>query len=380
MDSRDSAPTQTDGLKHTPLHALHLELGAKLVPFAGYAMPLQYAHGIKHEHCATRARAGLFDVSHMGQISVHAPAAALEALVPSDIVGLADFQQRYTLFTNDAGGIIDDLMVTRLPGYFSLVVNAAFKAADLAYLQRQLGADHPIESHPDRALLALQGPAAASVLASLNPAIATLEFMTGREFSIDGSACLINRCGYTGEDGFEIAVAANAAEHLARRLLAHGQVEPVGLGARDSLRLEAGLCLSGADLDSTTSPVEAGLSWVIARKYVGATATPARFPGAPIILRQRREGTTRVRVGIRPTGRIPVRAGAALCTHEGTHVGTVTSGGFGPSLDVPIAMGYVEPACAAPGTLLTVTIRERVHTVEVTRLPFVPHRYHKPKA
>lgn len=367
----------TAALKRTPLHALHAELGARLVAFAGYAMPVQYAQGIKHEHLATRAKAGLFDVSHMGQMSLHGPAAALEALVPGDIEGLAVHQQRYTVLTNAAGGILDDLMVTRLHDRLYLIVNAAFKAQDLAHLERALDGVCTAVLHEDRALLAVQGPAAAGVLATLCDAAAELRFMQACEARIDGIACLINRSGYTGEDGFEIAVDAADAERLARKLLAHDDVTAVGLGARDTLRLEAGLCLSGSDIDATTSPIEAGLAWVVARKYLGEEATPARFPGAAVILRQRREGTRRLRVGLRPADRVPLRRGVSLHAEDGAEVGRITSGSFGPTVDGPIAMGYVERAYAAPGTPLTVTIRERVHPVAVAALPFVPHRYHK---
>ena len=364
-------------LKQTPLHALHEELGAKLVPFAGYSMPVQYARGIKHEHTQTRERAGLFDVSHMGQLSIRGPHAALEDLVPSDIESLALFQQRYTVLTNEGGGILDDLMVTRLPERLFAVVNAAHKEGDFEHLSKCLAGTCDLEPHDDRALLALQGPAAAGVLAAVCDQAGALEFMTAAECAIAGIDCLVNRSGYTGEDGFEISVAANDAERLARLLLSNAQVEPVGLGARDSLRLEAGLCLSGTDIDATTTPVEAGLSWLIAKKYRGNAAVSAKFPGAPRILRQVHDGAERTRVGLRPQGRIPLRGDTSLRNDHGDEVGRITSGSFGPTAGHPVAMGYVDREQAEKGTVLEVTIRERVHAVEVAALPFVPHRYHR---
>ncbi|MBX9607721.1 MAG: glycine cleavage system aminomethyltransferase GcvT [Gammaproteobacteria bacterium] len=366
-----SAPAES--LKHTPLYSLHEELGARLVPFAGYALPVQYRGGIKHEHLATRARAGLFDVSHMGQVVVRGAPAALERLVPSDIAGLALGQQRYTLFTSAQGGVLDDLMVTRFADRLHLVVNAAFKDIDLAHLRAGLP-DCEVEPLEDQALLALQGPAAARVLAALAPEAAALAFMKGSATTLDGVPVLVHRCGYTGEDGFEIAMRAEHAERVARRLLANPEVEPCGLGARDSLRLEAGLCLSGADLDANTSPVEAALAWTIARRHRAAPGA-AEFPGAARILGELVDGPLRRRVGLRVQGRVPVRAGAELCDADGQACGVVTSGGFGPSLDAPIAMGYVRTALATPGTRLTVAIRNTEHVVEVQALPFVPHRY-----
>ncbi|MCC6707798.1 MAG: glycine cleavage system aminomethyltransferase GcvT [Gammaproteobacteria bacterium] len=370
-----SAPGQS--LKETPLHTLHAELGARLVPFAGYSMPVQYAGGIKHEHLHTRQYAGLFDVSHMGQIRVRGALDALERLVPGDVAGLATGQQRYSLLTNEAGGIIDDLMITRFADHLHLVVNAAFKDSDFAHLSQGLGADVELTSLSQQALLALQGPAAGAVMARLCPAAAALAFMQGCTATLGGMAVLVHRCGYTGEDGFEIAVANHAAEDLARLLLAESEVEPCGLGARDSLRLEAGLCLSGADIDAGTTPVEAALGWAIARKYLREPRSAARFPGHARILDEVRHGAARVRVGLRMRGRIPVRAGAELLDGPGRVVGRVTSGGFGPSLDAPVAMGYVERALAPAGTALNVTIRDTRHEVEVVALPFVPHRYKK---
>ncbi len=370
-----SAPGQA--LKQTPLYNLHEQLGARLVPFAGYAMPVQYPGGIKHEHLHTRQAAGLFDVSHMGQISVHGAVDSLEFLVPGDIAGLAVSQQRYSLLTNEAGGIIDDLMITRFADRLHLVVNAAYKDSDFDHLASALRASCELRAHPELALLALQGPLSGAVLAGLCPAAAALKFMQGCETVIKGMAVLVHRCGYTGEDGFEIAIAHEAADDLARLLLAQPGVEACGLGARDSLRLEAGLCLSGADIDAGTTPIEADLSWTIARKYLRDDASPAHFPGHARILDEARRGSARMRVGIRIRSRVPVRAGAELHDTAGRAVGTITSGGFGPSLDAPVAMAYVERALAVPGTSLAVTIRNTEHIVDVVALPFVPHRYKK---
>ena len=360
----------------TPLHALHLELGAKLVPFAGFTLPLQYRHGILHEHLHTRAQASLFDVSHMGQIRIEGPQGALEALVPSDIAGLAVWRQRYSVLTNDAGGILDDLMITRLPEGLLVIVNAAFKAQDYAHLRAGLAAC-VVTLVDDQALLALQGPAAANVLHALDPRVGALSFMAAGEFKLNGVSCFVSRSGYTGEDGFEIALPAAAATDLARALLRDSRVAPAGLGARDSLRLEAGLCLSGTDIEATTTPIEAGLSWVIAKKYRTPSASEAHFPGAAVILDQLLAGTARIRVGVRPRGRVPWRGGARVHREDGREVGRITSGGFGPSLDAPLAMGYVECDSAVHGTLVKASIRDREHVAEVVPLPFLPHRYHR---
>lgn len=360
----------------TPLHALHLEHGAKMVPFAGYAMPLQYRRGILHEHRHTRAQTSLFDVSHMGQITIDGPPAALEALVPSDIAGLGVWRQRYSVLTNETGGILDDVMITRLPQRLFLVVNAAFKNSDYMHLRARLASDCGVTLHADRALIALQGPAAANVLSALSARVGALSFMTAGEFELAGVPCLVSRSGYTGEDGFEISSPADAADYLARNLLSDERVAPAGLGARDSLRLEAGLCLAGTDIDATTTPIEAGLAWVIAKKYRAPAAATATFPGAAVILRQLAGSSTKIRVGLRPCDRIPFRAGVVL-SHAGRVVGKVTSGGFGASLNLPIAMGYVERATAAIGTRLTVAIRDREHAADVVTLPFVPHRYYR---
>jgi len=349
-----------------------------MVPFAGYSMPLQFSGGIRHEHTHTRSSAGLFDVSHMGQVRITGSGAdaALEKLVTGDITGLSGNRQRYTLLTNEDGGIIDDLMVARRPDSLSLVVNAACKQADIAYLNEALDGGCRAELLQDRALLALQGPQAAAVMESFNTAVTGLAFMQAGDFELGGSTCCVTRSGYTGEDGFEISVPETDVAVLAERLLAHPAVEPVGLGARDSLRLEAGLCLYGHDLDATTTPVEAGLAWAIAARYRRGEAQ-AHFPGAGVIMEQLRTGPVRRRVGLKPAGRQPVREQAVLLNPDGKAAGTVTSGGFGPSVNGPVAMGYVSADYAAPGTALQVVIRDRAHAVHVVELPFIEHHYHK---
>ena len=366
--------------KKTPLYSLHTELGARLTEFAGYEMPIQYPGGIKEEHAQVRNRAGLFDISHMGQIKITGEkgAALIETLVTGDVSGLKINHQLYTVFTNTGGGIIDDLMITKLDSCLLLVVNAACRDRDLEYLITTIGHDCQVEEWLDRSLLALQGPQAASVLRNHVPDIQRLGFMQAGQFKIDSIHCLVHRCGYTGEDGFEISVAAEDVEHLARLLLQHEMVGPVGLGARDSLRLEAGLCLYGQDLDETISPVEAGLGWTVAHKYTGNSPVPAGFPGADEILVQLQNGTGRTRTGIRPEGKIPVRKDTKLLNINGKEIGKISSGGFGPTLNGPLAMGYVESAYTAPGTELMVEIRDRVHKVLTASLPFVAHRYYKP--
>lgn len=360
------------GLLRTPLHDLHVAHGARMVPFAGYHMPVQYPAGIIAEHKHCRIAAGLFDVSHMGQVAIVGsdPAAALEALVPGEIQALKPGRMRYTLFTNAGGGIRDDLMVTRRDEDLFLVVNAACKAADIAHLRNGLGAD-AVRVMEDRALLALQGPAAARVLAGLLPDVAKLSFMTGAAFALDGADLFVTRSGYTGEDGFEISVPAGQAAALAERLLAAAEVEWVGLGARDSLRLEAGLCLYGQDLDETTTPVEAGLTWAIGKRR----RAEGGFPGADIVLRQLQDGVSRRRVGLHVDGRTPARSGADIVDAEGGAIGIVTSGGFAPSLGAPVAMGYVAPDRSASGTALGLTVRGRRLEARVADMPFVPHRY-----
>ena len=366
-----------DNLKQTPLHGLHLELGGRMVPFAGYAMPVQYPAGIMAEHQQTRGAAGLFDVSHMGQVTItdtgSGAAAALETLVPADVQGLAPGRSRYSFFTNAEGGILDDLMITRTEDGLFVVVNAACKDADFAHLQTGLSGHAEVRMDETAGLLALQGPAAAEVLARLAPEVAEMAFMTQIEVALEGAACRVSRAGYTGEDGYEIAVPGAAAEALARRLLAEAEVGPVGLGARDSLRLEAGLCLYGHDIDETTTPVEAGLTWAIQKRR----REEGGFPGAEVIQRQLAEGPARRRVGLRPEGRAPVREGAELQDGQGATVGRVTSGGFGPSVGAPVAMGYLDTGLAAADTAVTALVRGRELPCRVAKLPFAPHRYHR---
>jgi aminomethyltransferase len=371
-------------LKQSPLHRLHLELSAKMVPFAGYEMPLNYPAGIIKEHLHVRAAAGLFDVSHMGQLSIRAhsgnvqdAARALEALVPSDILGLAPQRQRYALFTNDAGGILDDLMVANLGSHLFLIVNAACKDADEARVRGSL-VDCEVVRMGDRALLALQGPAAESVLSGLVlERVSDMRFLEVRSVSILGAACIVSRSGYTGEDGFEISIPVAAAESIARALMEHSAVAPAGLGARDSLRLEAGLCLYGSDLDPTTTPIEAGLEWTIQKCRRSGGDREGGFPGAATILRELAIGSARKRVGLRPEGRAPVRRGAELYDDDVAEaaIGHVTSGVFSPTLQAPIAMGYVARADAAPGAKLLASVRGQRLPVRVTPMPFVPHRY-----
>jgi aminomethyltransferase len=362
-------------LLHTPLHALHVELGARMVPFAGYDMPVQYPMGVLGEHKHTRAAAGLFDVSHMGQVTLRGPdlAAALEKLVPGDIAALAPGRIRYTLFTNEAGGILDDLMVTQAGDHLFLVVNAACKAADIAHLKAALPKGVAVEYLDDRALLALQGPQAAAVMERLAPGAASMGFMSWRPLDVGGIACFVSRSGYTGEDGFEISVPAPQSEALARRLLAEPEVAPIGLGARDTLRLEAGLCLYGADLDTTTTPVEAALVWTMSKRR----REQGGFPGDAVIKRQLAEGPARLRVGLKPQDRAPARGHTPIIGAGDAQVGEVTSGGFGPTVDGPIAMGYVRVDCARDGTPLGLMVRGARRAAGVVPLPFVPHRYRK---
>ncbi len=375
----DNRMFESDTLQHTALHTLHTSLNAKLVPFAGYVLPLQYTDGIKAEHLHTRAHAGLFDVSHMGQIQISGAgvARAFEELVTGDIDGLSDFQQRYTLLTNQQGGIIDDLMVTKIPDGLFIVVNAACKQNDYRYIKSALARSYRVEMLDNRALLALQGPRAVRVLASFDNSIPGLSFMRAGQFKIDGIDCRINRCGYTGEDGFEISVDNASAKRLAQLLLACDGVRAVGLGARDSLRLEAGLCLYGHDIDENSTPVEANLRWAIAGKYRDGSVE-AHFPGAGIILRQLQEGTEKVRVGLQPTGKMPVRADSVVLDADNVKAGYVTSGGFGPSFDGPVAMGYLSADYVSSDPALHVEIRNRSHTMRVAELPFVAHRYYQP--
>ena len=374
--------------KRTPLHALHLSLGAKMVPFAGYEMPVQYATGVLREHQHTRASAGLFDVSHMGQIALRArsgavadaaktAARALERLVPQDMVAVAPGRQRYAQFTNASGGILDDLMVANFAEYLFLVVNAACKEADEAHLRQHLSDTCLIEPLADRALLALQGPKAEQVLAKFCAEAPGMRFMDAGPRKVAGFDCFVSRSGYTGEDGFEISVPAAQAEALARLLLAGGDVLPIGLGARDSLRLEAGLCLYGHDIDTATTPVEAALEWSIQKSRRNGGARAGGFFGADAILAQFDNGAPRRRVGLKPDGRAPVREGAALfADHASTEqIGKVTSGGFGPSLNAPVAMGYLPKSLSAAGTQVFAEVRGQRLPLKVAATPFVQNTY-----
>lgn len=365
-------------LKKTPLHYLHEEHGARFVEFAGFSMPVRYRRGIREEHLHTRSSAGLFDVSHMGQMRLSGSGieSAMEGLVTADISAMAPFRQCYTLLTNQRGGIIDDLMLTRTPDYLFLVVNAACRETDYTYLKEALGPGYMLEMLSDQALLALQGPEAADVLGRFHQQCRTMPFLSAIEAELDGIPCFVNRCGYTGEDGFEISLPSALAGKLAETLLQDRSVELIGLGARDTLRLEAGLCLFGHDIDPSTTPVEAGLEWVIAKKYRRG-AVPAAFPGADIIFRQLQTGTKLVRRGFIPQGKIPVREGTMILDHESRTVGRITSGGYGPSIGQPVAMGYIEQEFAGEGTELQVKIRNRFQGIRTAELPFVEHRYHQ---
>ncbi len=373
-DTHSDAP-----LLRTPLYDLHVSLGAKMVPFAGYEMPVQYPTGILKEHIHTRTQAGLFDVSHMGQVCLHGPdaAAALETLVPVDIIDLPQGMQRYAVFTNETGGVMDDLMVANFGDRLFVVVNAACKEQDFAHMQKHLAGRCRVEVLADRALLALQGPAAGAVMARLAPETAEMVFMNIATVSLAGAECYISRSGYTGEDGFEISVPADKADALARALLSQPEVAPIGLGARDSLRLEAGLCLYGHDLDQDTTPVESSLLWALSKPRRADGARPGGYPGADVILGQIAGGVSRKRVGLRPNARVPVREGAEIVDGEGRKVGIVTSGGFGPTLEAPVAMGYVETAFAKLGTQLSAIVRGKPVPIEVASTPFVPQRYHR---
>jgi aminomethyltransferase len=374
--------TQSPLLK-TPLHAEHVALGARMVPFAGYDMPVQYPTGIITEHNHTRGAAGLFDVSHMGQAFLvgdghEAVSSALETLVPADILNLGRGRQRYSQFLNDQGGTLDDLMVSRSPnpaddGALGLVVNASCKNADFALLRAKIGNRVKLIIADDRALLALQGPLAAAVMAEHCPDAAAMPFMGSRSSTFDGIDIGISRSGYTGEDGYELSVKADKAVTLWRVLIADERVKPIGLGARDSLRLEAGLCLYGHELNETISPIEAGLAWSIQKRR----REQGGFAGAGRIQREIAGGTTRTRVGLIPEGRSPVREGAVLKSIAGEQVGIVSSGGFGPTVGGPVAIGYVPPALSAPGTELLVELRGKDVPIKVAAMPFAPHRFHR---
>ena len=362
----------------TPLHSLHLELGARMVPFAGYEMPVQYRSGIMTEHTHTREKAGLFDVSHMGQViltgaSFDAIATAFETLVPMDVLALGENRQRYGLFTSAEGGILDDLMFANRGDHLFVVVNAACKADDIARMKAALEPAVTVAPVIDRALLALQGPAAERVLGELVPPAATMRFMDVAVLSWDGIELWVSRSGYTGEDGYEISVPADMAETFARALLAHEDVLPIGLGARDSLRLEAGLCLYGHDIDTGTTPVEGGLTWAIQKARRAGGAREGGFLGADVILGQMAEGAQRKRVGLRPEGRAPMREGVPLFAEEtgGAQIGEITSGGFGPTVGGPVAMGYLPTDMAKEGTRVFGELRGKRLPLVVTPLPFV---------
>jgi aminomethyltransferase len=366
-----------EALLRTPLYALHLELGAKMMPFAGYEMPVHYPGGILAEHRHCRDAAALFDVSHMGQIRLVGDDApkVLESLMPIDVLGLKPGQQRYGFFTNASGGILDDLMVTRRENDVLLVVNAANKQADLSHLVTNAAHRCTVQPLPERALLALQGPKAAAALSQLDPGVARLTFMTGGAFTLAGQDCYVTRSGYTGEDGFEISVPAEGAEALAKVLLAMPVVRPAGLGARDTLRLEAGLCLHGHDIDATTTPVEAGLAWAIppVRRPGGARA--GHYPGAAAIESQLATGPTNKRVGLVGLERVPVREGALVFDSHGRRLGHVTSGTMGPTVDKPIAMAYLAANHAVQGHEVYAEVRDKRYPMRCAPMPFTPHRY-----
>ncbi|MEZ5929624.1 MAG: glycine cleavage system aminomethyltransferase GcvT [Parvularculaceae bacterium] len=378
-------------LKRTPLHGLHLSLGAKMVEFAGYEMPVQYPDGVLKEHLHTRQKAGLFDVSHMGQAfltttratlgsdEAHGDvASAIESLVPGEIRKLKKGGMRYSVLLSEKGGVLDDLMITRPAldgeqGMLFIVVNAAMKDADFALMQSKLGERTKLEIADDRSLLALQGPSAAGVIDAILPGAGAQTFMTMRKYDWNGAVLFASRCGYTGEDGFEISVPDDHVEAFAKKLLAHPDVAPIGLGARDSLRLEAGLCLYGHDLNKEISPVEGAIDFVIGKRR----REEGGFPGASRILKELAEGPAKLRVGIRPEGRAPAREGVEIQSTDGKRIGEITSGGFGPTVGGPIAMGYVEKAYAATGTSLQLMVRGKALPASVVELPFVPHTYYR---
>ncbi len=385
-------PAAAEHLKRTPIYALNVELGGKIVPFAGYEMPVQFPQGILKEHLHTRAAAGLFDVSHMGQAFLRlenasgdvdtrhdAIAGLIETLVPGEIKGLKPGQIRYTLLLNDQGGIRDDLMVTRpadpkFAGTLFLVVNAGTKDADFAHIAAKLKGRARLDRLEDQALIALQGPKAAKVLERVLPGVAAMSFMTIAPFTWERAQLFVSRSGYTGEDGYEITLPGNIAVPFARVLLADNDVAPIGLGARDSLRLEAGLCLYGHDIDETTTPVEANLTWAIGKRR----KMEKNFPAADIIMGQLFDGAKRLRVGVKPDGRAPAREGTEIVDANGAIVGRITSGGFGPSVNGPIAMGYVRPDLAKDGTPLGLVVRGQTLPARVAPMPFIPKRFHKP--
>ena len=369
---------KNENLKLTPLTDLHEQLGAKIVGFAGYAMPVQFPDGIKQEHLYTRASACLFDVSHMGQITIsgdHA-GAALESLMPMNLIDQAIGQQKYCLLTNESGGVIDDLMVTRIAeNEYFLVVNAGCKDNDLQYITESIGDSVTINSHFEKGLIALQGPKAVSILADINPEIADLNFMQAGTFDVQGHQCFISRSGYSGEDGVEISVSATQTESLTRLLLQSDDLKPAGLGARDSLRLEAGLCLYGQDLNTEITPIEANLNWALPKNRREGGDRQGGYPGYDVIQNQISNGPQRKRVGVRPLGKAPVRAETEIVDAEENTVGVITSGGFGPSINQPIAMGLLDISVATLDTRLFARVRNRLVDVEVCKLPFVAHHY-----
>ena len=373
-DSPAAAP-----LLQTPLHALHLALGARMVPFAGYAMPVQYPAGILAEHRHCRDEAALFDVSHMGQMQLRGPdaAAALETLLPQDVVDLPVNKQRYAFFTNAQGGLLDDLMITRRADHLFLIVNAGCKAEDIRHLITHIGHRCQVVPMPDHALLALQGPKAVAALSRLDAGVAALGFMTGGDFTLAGAACFVTRSGYTGEDGFEISVPAAQAEAVARALLAQPEVKPAGLGARDTLRLEAGLCLYGHDIDTRTTPIEAGLGWAIQKVRRPGGARAGHYPGAAAIESQLTLGASVKRVGLTGLERVPVREGTALVDSHNRPLGRVTSGTLGPTVHEPIAMAYLAANHAGIQHEVYAVVRGKQLPMRVTAMPFTPHRYHR---
>ena len=371
-----------EDLNKTPFYDMHLKNGAKMVPFAGYDMPVQYPLGVMKEHQHTRTKAGLFDVSHMGQVILRgadytSTARALERLIPMDVQGLAEGRQRYGFFTNDAGGILDDLMFANRGDHIFMVVNAACKTADVAHLRAHLEPEIHVKEIINRALLALQGPMAEAVLAEHYPPIIDMKFMDVDTIPIAGAECWVSRSGYTGEDGFEISIPHAAAETVAAALADHADVEWIGLGARDSLRLEAGLCLYGHDIDTGTTPVEAGLTWAIQQSRRAGGSATGGFPGDSIILDQMSQGVSRKRVGLTPQTRAPMREGVVLYASEdsSTQIGTVTSGGFGPTVEAPVAMGYVATEMAVTGTVLFGEVRGKRLPIAVSPLPHTPPNF-----
>ncbi len=380
-DQHPSSLSETSPQK-TALWALHKEYGARMVHFAGYEMPIQYPDGILKEHLHCRAAAGLFDVSHMGQARLSTvggeseeAAKILEALVPGDLLSLKNGEMRYSLLTESSGGILDDFMITRREDHLFLVVNAACKEADFQHISEKLGKKGTLEILQDHGLLALQGPMAVDVLSALAPEVAQLTFMTGMDVQIQNHSCFVTRSGYTGEDGFEISIPNEGVESIARLLLENSHVKFIGLGARDSLRLEAGLCLYGHDIDQTTTPIEAGLTWAVGKQRRPGGLRAGGFAGSDIIIGQMEGTAQRKRIGLKPQGRAPIREGADIQTPEGDVIGTVTSGGFGPSVGGPIAMGYVPIAYAKPGTPLCLMLRGKAISAEVVKMPFIQPSY-----